>query len=215
MSILSGGELQTMKRNQLLTNKIVSWAKWFVQQEVKPGEICVDATVGNGNDTLFLAALVGPSGRVYGFDIQEAALEITRQRLVENGFLERVCLIQDSHACIGKYLKPGTAKVVMFNLGYLPGGDHSLTTLPGSTLQALDAALQLIKQDGLITVVCYRGHEGALTEFTALNEFLAELNPKFYNVLRLDLINRPNLPPVLFVISKKHGKGCSRETARS
>lgn len=192
-----------MIKNQLLTDKIVSWAKWFIQQEVNTGEICIDATVGNGNDTLFLAELVGHSGKVYGFDIQTTAIEKARQKLAENGLLERVYLIHDSHAHMGNYLKPNTVKAVMFNLGYLPGGDHSLITLPESTLQAVNAALYLIKQDGLITIVCYRGHSGAISEFKALNDYLTKLNPDSYNVLRIDLINRIKSPPVLFVVSKK------------
>ncbi|MGB9793372.1 MAG: class I SAM-dependent methyltransferase [Thermacetogeniaceae bacterium] len=192
-----------MIKNQILsTSKVVLWAKWFVQQEVNHGDICVDATVGNGNDTLFLAELVGNEGKVYGFDIQAAAIEITRKKLAESCLLDRVYLIHDSHAHMEKYLKPNTVKAVMFNLGYLPGGDHSLITLPDTTLQAVKSSVHLIKEDGLITIVCYRGHQGGYSEFECLNNYLSKLNPNFYHVLRLDLINRIKLPPVLFVVRK-------------
>lgn len=192
-----------MIKNQLLaTDKIVIWAKWFIQQEVIPGDTCVDATVGNGNDTVFLAELVGKSGRVYGFDIQATAIEITRKKLAESCLLDRVLLIHDSHAYMEKYIKPNAVKAVMFNLGYLPGSDHSLITKPESTLRAVASSLNLIKEDGLITIVCYRGHHGASSEFECLNDFLSKLNPIFYQVIRLDLINRLKPPPVLYVVRK-------------
>lgn len=192
-----------MIKNQLLsTNRIVLWAKWFIQQEVALGDICVDATVGNGNDTLFLAELVGKDGKVYGFDIQATAIEITRKKLAESCLLDRVYLIHDNHANMEKYIKPNTVKAVMFNLGYLPGSDHSLITQPESTLRAVNSSVNLLKKDGLVTIVCYRGHNGAYSEFECLNNYLSKLNSNSYHVLRLDLINRIKPPPVLFVVRK-------------
>lgn len=186
----------------LLTNRIVTWAKWFVQQKVSPGDICVDATVGNGNDTLFLAECVGASGKVYGFDIQHTALEKAKQRLVAADVLARVNLIQDNHANLSKYLNNDRIKIVMFNLGYLPGGDTELITKPESTIQALEAALYLLDQDGIITVASYRGHPGAQEEYAQVNTLLSKLNPTEFNVLRLESINHTHLPPVLFVVQK-------------
>jgi hypothetical protein len=182
--------------------RVVSWAKWFVKQVVKPGDICIDATVGNGNDTLFLAECVGTTGRVYGFDIQEAAIKKTKQKLAASGLQERVLLFQKSHTLMNNYLTPGSVKAVMFNLGYLPGGDHRLVTKPESTLQALKNALQLIEVGGMITVVSYTGHKGGLEEFQVLNKFLSELNSDLYFVLRWELLNQINSPPVMFVIQK-------------
>jgi 16S rRNA C1402 N4-methylase RsmH len=186
----------------LLTRRIVSWAKWFVEQEVSPGDICVDATVGNGNDTLFLAECAGAQGRVYGFDIQSNAIENTKQKLAAAGMQKRVSLIQNSHAFMGNYLAPGTIKAVMFNLGYLPGGNPDLITEPESTVQALDAALHLLQKGGIITVASYRGHAGATEEYTSVNKFLTKLNSEKYKVLRLEPINHDNLPPVLFVAQR-------------
>ncbi len=192
-----------MKNRQYITaRRIVSWAKWFVQQEVTSGDICVDATVGNGNDTLFLAECTGRTGKVYGFDIQTTAIEKTRQKLNVAGLLDRVTLIQDSHAHLDMYLESGTVKTVMFNLGYLPGGNPSLITKPESTLQSLRVALKLLSNGGLITVASYRGHPGALEEFTKVNEFLSSLNPKEFKVLRLEPVNQEHIPPVLFVIQR-------------
>lgn len=186
----------------LLTRRIVSWAKWFVKRGVSPGDFCVDATVGNGNDTLFLAECVGGQGKVYGFDIQPTAIENTKQKLTAAGMLERAALIQDSHTYMGNYLAPGTVKAVMFNLGYLPGGDPHLITEPESTVQALEAALHLLKKGGIVTVASYRGHQGAIEEYTNVNEFFTKLNPEKFNVLRLEPINHDHLPPVLFVAQK-------------
>ncbi|MGB4505416.1 MAG: class I SAM-dependent methyltransferase [Syntrophaceticus sp.] len=186
----------------LLTHRIVSWAKWFIEQNVSPGDICVDATVGNGNDTLFLAECVGEQGRVYGFDIQSAAIENTKQKLAAAGMQERVTLIQKNHAYMGRYLEPDTIKAVMFNLGYLPGGDSHLITKPDSTVQALKTALHLLKRGGIATVASYRGHPGAIEEYINVYEFFTKLSPKKFNVLRLEPINYGNLPPVLFVAQK-------------
>lgn len=186
--------------------RVVSWAKWFVKQVVKPGNICIDATVGNGNDTLFLAECVGATGKVYGFDIQAAALEKTRQKLAASGLLERVFLLQESHTLMNNYLAPGSVKAVMFNLGYLPGGDHELVTKPESTLQALKAALQLLEVGGVITVISYTGHKGGPEEFQVLNEFLSKLNSSLYLVLRWELLNQINSPPVMFVIQRAGSK---------
>lgn len=186
--------------------RIVSWAKWFVKQVVKPGDICIDATVGNGNDTLFLAECVGTTGSVYGFDIQAAALEKTRQKLAASGLLERVLLFQESHTFMNNYVEPDSVKAVMFNLGYLPGGEHGLVTKPESTLQALKAALQLIEVGGVITVVSYTGHKGGPEEYQALNEFLSELDSALYLVLHWELLNQINSPPVMFVIQSVGSK---------
>jgi predicted O-methyltransferase YrrM len=186
----------------LLTRRIVTWAKWLVEQVVSPGDICVDATVGNGNDTLFLAECVGTLGKVYGFDIQQTAIEKTKQKLAAADILDRVNLIQDNHANLCKYLTNDRIKVVMFNLGYLPGGDTKLITKPDSTIQALEAALCLLDQGGIITVASYRGHPRALEEYTKVNILLSKLNPTKFNVLRLESINHAHLPPVLFVAQK-------------
>lgn len=187
---------------QVLTHRIVTWAKWFIKQEVSPGDICVDATVGNGNDTLFLAECVGVSGKVYGFDIQQTAIEKTKKKLAAADLLDRVNLIQDNHANLCEYLTKDSVKAVMFNLGYLPGGDTNLITKPESTIQAIEAALYLLSQGGIITVASYRGHPGTLEEYTKVNILLSKLNPINFNVLRLESINHAHLPPVLFVANK-------------
>lgn len=194
--------MKNKEKIEILPQKLVNWAKWFVKQHVSEGDICVDATVGNGFDTLFLAECVGPEGKVYGFDIQQSALDNTKKLLLEAGLLDRVYLFHDSHSHLGTYLSHNTVKAVMFNLGYLPGGDHTLITKPETTIQALKEALPLLTINGVITVVSYRGHPGAMEEYTSVKDFLSKINSKKYRVFSIDIINQEHLPPVLFVVHR-------------
>ena len=145
----------------------------IVSAVVRPGETVIDATAGNGHDTLFLAGLVGEGGRVVAFDVQEAAIASTRRRLAEAGVLERVEPWTGSHARMAERVEPGIA-AVMFNLGYLPGGDHGLITRTDETLRALEAAVALLRPGGVVTVVCYPGHEGGDKEAAAVREWIGQ-----------------------------------------
>lgn len=151
---------------------ILTQAHRWVERAVAPGDLAIDATAGNGRDTAFLAERVGPSGLVIGFDIQQSALDATSIRLNDFGLSERVRLIQSGHermAEVAAELAPGRRPgAVMFNLGYHPGGDASIITQPETTLRALVAALALTRPGGIITVVCYPGHEGGADEQTAV-----------------------------------------------
>ena len=139
--------------------RLTELAHWLVTRALRAGELAVDATVGTGQDTELLARLAGPAGRVVGFDVQEEAIEETRCRLDGIGGLAEVELHCESHAAMARRVPAGVA-VVMFNLGYLPGGDHAVITETGETLVALDAAWGLLRAGGLIPVVCYPGHAG-------------------------------------------------------
>ncbi len=134
---------------------------------LRPGDVAVDATAGNGHDTCFLAGRVGPAGRVVAFDIQPEALAATRQRLGEAGLADRVELFEESHAAMARRVAPGVG-AVMFNLGYLPGGDHGLITRTQETLAALESAAGLLRSGGVLTVVCYPGHSGGDEEAAAV-----------------------------------------------
>ena len=97
-------------------------------KHVQIGDVCIDATAGNGNDTLLLCELVGKEGKVVAFDIQQVAVENTKQRLSEAGFLERAQVLLESHTNMAHYAEEGTVSCIVFNFGYLPGGDHNLST---------------------------------------------------------------------------------------
>lgn len=149
-------------------------------QTVRAGDRAVDATMGNGHDTLALARLVGPGGRVAAFDIQARALAQTRQRLDAAGLGAPVTLFQSSHEHMRLTLPadwPGRVAAVTFNLGYLPGGDKRLVTRSESTIAALDQALQLLRADGLLSLMVYRGHAGSSSEVAAVRAWLEGLPP--------------------------------------
>ncbi len=144
-------------------------------QMLAPGDIAIDATAGNGHDTLFLARQVGPAGRVHAFDIQARALAATRERLAAASLTGRVTLYQAGHEQMRERLPPGLdgqVAAVTFNLGYLPGGDHALVTRPDTTLAALDQAVTLLRPGGLLSVLVYRGHAGGQEEAEAVAGWL-------------------------------------------
>ena len=127
----------------------------YIEETVKKGDIVIDATAGNGNDTLFLAKLVGETGKVYAFDVQEKAVENTKTRLAENEVLW--CdVIFDGHQNMKKYVKDNV-KAVMFNFGYLPGGDKAVFTHKETSIPAIEAAMDLILPDGMICLAIYYG----------------------------------------------------------
>lgn len=139
----------------------------WVARAVQPGARVVDATAGNGHDTLFLAELVGEGGLVYAFDIQPAAIASTRRAVEDAGYSERVELHTCSHARMAEVV-PGGILAAMFNLGYLPGGDKCVTTTPAETLPALETAFRLLAPGGLLAVMCYPGHAGGREECDAV-----------------------------------------------
>lgn len=136
--------------------RFVTLAHKIMSEHLKKGDFVIDATVGNGKDTLFLAKTVGPSGKVFGFDVQEQAINNTKKLI---GNYNNVHLIQDCHSNIKKHVNELVAGV-MFNLGFLPGSDKKTITKKETTIQALNSALELLKPEGLITVVLYPHDEG-------------------------------------------------------
>jgi len=153
-------------------------AAWTAR--LRPGAWAVDATAGRGQDTARLACGVGSGGRVFAIDIQAPALQATAARLQQEGLADRVTLLHGDHARLLELLPSearGRVALVCFNLGYLPGGDHRVTTRAASTLPALAAALELLEPAGALSVIAYRGHPGALEETAAVAAFFARLPP--------------------------------------
>ncbi len=187
----------------MLGENIIKIAHEIIKDNVKAGECVVDATCGNGNDTLMLAKLVGEKGHVYSFDIQEQAIDNTKNLLSEN-IVENVTLLKMSHAYIYDELKAkeGEIKAVIFNLGYLPGADNSITTNYESTIKAIESSLQILKTSGIILLVVYVGHtEGAL-EKIKIEEYVKKVSPRVATVLKYEVLNRDKAPYIL-VIKKK------------
>ncbi|MCR4442243.1 MAG: class I SAM-dependent methyltransferase [Peptococcaceae bacterium] len=162
------------------------------------GQTVVDATAGNGKDTLFLAKAVGKSGKVYAFDIQAEALEKTRSLLEAHRCLEQVELIHDSHEKINDYLAEPVNGFI-FNLGYLPGGDKRITTAAGTTINALRQAVERTAPGGIIAVVVYPGHPGGEEEARETEEFLSNLVSPYWHVLAWKKLNGEKAAPALIV----------------
>ena len=152
--------------------RLTELAHAAVRRVLAVGEVAIDATAGNGHDTRLLAELVGPAGRVFAFDIQPEALACTAKEL---GDTSNVTLLARDHAEMRDAIPPelhGRIGAVMFNLGYLPGGDKSITTQPASTLKAISSALELLRPGGVLTVIAYIGHPGGAKEAEAVAELL-------------------------------------------
>lgn len=170
-----------------------------LRNAVRPGDHVVDATCGNGKDTALLAELVGKNGRVWAFDIQTEALARTRQRLTDAGLISQVVLLAVSHEELASVVPPPVTAVV-FNLGWLPGGDRTIITRPISTLPALQAALRLLRDGGLLLITCYPGHDGGDHETDAVLDWAADLPPRQFHVWRTGQLNvSPNAPFCLLI----------------
>lgn len=171
----------------------------LLRRFVRNGDRVVDATCGNGKDTLLLAELVGPSGTVWAFDIQETALERTRERLRQDGRQEQVRLLHAGHERIAELI---TQKVqaIVFNLGWLPGGPREIATATPTTLQALHAALPLLSPGGLLLITCYPGHPGGDEETAAVQHWCGTLPPRRYFVWRMGQLNVPPDAPFCLLV---------------
>ncbi len=170
---------------------------------VGAGAFCIDATAGNGHDTVFLAELVGERGRVLAMDIQESAVLSTRANIDEHGFSERASVVLKSHEFIDELAKPETADCIVFNFGWLPGGDHSVFTLPETSLAAVEKSLALLKHGGLLSLCLYYGRNNGYGERDALLDWAAGLESSAYNVVCCDFLNRKNDPPFpLFIVKE-------------
>lgn len=173
----------------------------IIRKAVKPGDTVIDATAGNGGDTLFLAELVGSEGKVYSFDIQQEALERTFQKLKAAGLEERAMLINDGHEHMKEHVH-GEMSAIMFNLGYLPKGDHRIGTKGDSTIAAVESALDLIKRNGIITIVIYYGGDSGFEEKEQVLEYIKSIDCRRFTVSATDFVNQINCPPILVCIEK-------------
>jgi len=174
----------------------------MMRTQGKHGGIYVDATMGNGNDTLFLCELAGKEGKVYAFDIQKCALDNTKQLLDNHQLSERATLILDSHAHMEQYLEPDSIDIICFNFGYLPGGSHNICTQADTSLHAVKTALTLLKRDGMLCLCIYSGGDTGFQERDVLLTFLSELPAKEYTVIANSYLNRQNNPPIPVFIWK-------------
>ncbi len=176
--------------------QITAWCRRMMQEHVQEGSFCIDATMGNGHDTLCLCELAGERGHVLAFDIQEQAISKTRERLEKNLPYCNYELILDSHSHMERYAASESADCIVFNLGYLPAGDHRIATKPETTIEALRQSLALLKPGGLISLCIYSGGDSGFEEKDAVLAYLKNLDARDYLVLVTEYYNRPNNPPI-------------------
>ncbi|MBQ9262702.1 MAG: class I SAM-dependent methyltransferase [Clostridia bacterium] len=174
----------------------------ILRQAVRPGDVVVDATMGNGHDTLMLCQLVGEEGHVYAFDVQEKAVENTRRRLMDAGVAERAHLFCLGHEHMAEQVL-GPVRAAVFNLGWLPGGDHAVTTRWETTQIAIEAALSLLEKGGVLVICAYPGHAEGDRERQALANFLSALRPQAFNVFHHRFLNAGPGAPECFVAQKQ------------
>ena len=167
--------------------------KEFILKHLREGDTAADFTMGNGYDTAFLSKTVGESGKLWAFDIQKQAIDSTAARLKELCCPENYTLILDSHHNAKNYID-GKIKAGMFNLGWLPGGDKSITTLRETTIPAIEAAISMLDRDGVLTVAVYPGHEEGDAEGKLVEEYLSSLPRWNVCATQIRILNSPTSP---------------------
>lgn len=173
----------------------------FLSKRIGLGASVVDATAGRGRDTLFLCKLVGETGAVTAFDLQEEALESTRSLLEKEGVLDRAKLILESHSRMNRHVAPESQDGVVFNFGYLPGGRHDIFTRPDTSIPAIEQGLEALKDGGVMSLCIYYGGDTGYEERDALMEYLKSVNAYRYTVLMTQFWNRSNDPAIpVFII---------------
>ncbi|MBQ3063871.1 MAG: rRNA methyltransferase [Clostridia bacterium] len=180
---------------------LLALQKSFILSHLQPGDTAVDFTMGNGHDTEFLSKTVGETGKVYAFDVQEQAVASTRKNLAAAACPENYTLILDSHHNVKKYVE-GPIKAGMFNLGYLPGSDKSITTMRETTMPAIEAALDLLDHDGVLLIAVYPGHAEGDAEGKMVLDYLSTLDRRTICCTLIRIINSPT-SPFFIVVEKK------------
>ncbi|WP_081949226.1 tRNA (mnm(5)s(2)U34)-methyltransferase [Paraclostridium dentum] len=183
--------------------KVTDLNKVLLEDVINEGDIVIDATMGNGYDTKYLAEKVGENGFVYSFDVQEEAIKSTKKRLEKAELIDRVNLILDGHQNMDMYVNKEVS-CVMFNLGYLPRAKHQVITKPETTLEAIKKSLELLKPNGVVSIAIYTGHEGGMEECDEVFGYVSKLDQSEYSVLNCNFVNQINHPPRLIMIEKKN-----------
>jgi methylase of polypeptide subunit release factors len=179
----------------------VGMSHHFLRSATRPGDVVVDATCGNGHDTLFLARLVGSEGKVWAFDVQEDALSAAEKLLRGEGCLPWVRLVRDGHERIAEHVRE-PVRAAVFNLGFLPGREEGVVTRPDTTLSALEQATELLLPGGIITIAIYTGHPGGAEEAAAVGQWSAGLPSRIFNAWQSRQLNRSAAAPYLVLVEK-------------
>lgn len=170
-----------------------------------PGGLYLDATCGNGHDTLFLCGLAGPDGRVLGLDIQSEAVRATNALLARNGMEAVGQAVEADHADLARFAPPGSADCVMFNFGWLPGASHAVHSQADNSLRALQAGLDTLKPGGVLSAILYSGKVIGDSEKRAALEFFRALPLSRYTVLVCEFANWAEDAPLPCLVIKRPG----------
>ena len=176
--------------------------KRVIDESVKEGDLCIDATAGRGNDTLHLCRLVGDNGHVTAFDIQQEAVDSTKQLLQDNGMLHRADVLLKSHSEMDELFAEDSVSFITFNFGWLPKGDHNIFTQKDTSIEAIEKGLKLLKSGGIMSLIIYYGRETGFEERDALLQYLPTIDSNHYTVVEMPFVNRPNCPPIPIIIIK-------------
>lgn len=186
---------------------VVNYSKALMAGFLKPGMCVVDATCGNGNDIREMLSLMSYDGTFYAFDLQKEACDVTSNLIEdiisERDFTPKYSVINESHDRMGEYIEKNTVDLIVFNLGYLPGGDKTVTTQIDSTLRGIEISKLLLKSGGLLLVHCYPGHPNGAVEKEGLKKYFENLPQSIYDVALISFVNQKGNPPVLWVLEKK------------
>ncbi|MES2925053.1 MAG: class I SAM-dependent methyltransferase [Verrucomicrobiota bacterium] len=188
-----------MPADPLFPPRPTALAQEILRPLIRPGDLVIDATAGNGHDTVFLAECVGPGGKVLAFDVQEAALDSARSKVGEMGWVK---FLHESHVKMADHAAAESVAVIMFNLGYLPGENHQLTTESNETLAALQVAAFLLKPGGVLSVICYPGHPAGAVEAVAVEAWMAAQTGNGWRVARYGAVGTKRPAPFLLVAAK-------------
>ena len=187
-------------------NNAVQFQHLIWDRILEEAKVIVDATCGNGHDLLYLAERAQSGAHIYAIDIQEQAIRNTQVLLDTAKIKEDVAIsyLQGSHDhALAQWIEEEAIDLVVFNLGYLPGADHSLMTHADQTLEAVASALPKLSKQGMITLVAYPGTPQGMAEKEALHNYLASLPQKEFNVCHWTPMNQINQPPVIYMIQKR------------
>ncbi len=176
----------------------------YWKQLVKPGDILIDATCGNGQDTLVLSRLnlKEGKGKIWAVDVQAKAIALTQNYLKQHLSNEELENVYYQHGCHSQFpttIEPESVALIIYNLGYLPGSDKNLTTMTATTLQSLKQALVLVKPGGMISLTCYPGHSEGASEQSAILEFATELPATKWSICHHQWLNRKKSPSLLLL----------------
>lgn len=186
--------------------QILPFYRRLVERTTLTGDVAIDCTVGNGNDTLFLSNLVGESGQIYGFDIQEEAIASTQSKLQESDAKAPVQLFCCGHEEVESRIPEkyfGKVASAVFNLGYLPGGDKSITTNSDTTIRAIESLLRMMKREGIIVLVVYAGHPEGAIERDDLLSYCRAIPLEQAHVLEYRFTNHKQEAPFIIAIEKR------------